>query len=150
MTIEKEVHETLRRAKLSVPELADRLGVQEFYLYKMSNPADNGADFKLKLAVPLMRATKDYRILKRLNQACGYLPPVRMPRAPRDKTEDGALVSAYQKTCHDAVDALIGYMDDPANTDRQAALQEALRDVMSHSAGIHKRVDHAAQLDLGL
>ena len=147
-TLEELVYETVHRAREPVPVLADQLGISANYLYKMGIPHENGADFKLKHAVPLMQETKNYKILRKMNQLCGFLPPVKMPRVARNKTEDAALVAEYQQVCHRAVTALMAYLEDPQNPEKGERVIDALQEVASHSIGVSKRVQHDRQLGL--
>lgn len=147
-TLEELIYETIHRAREPVPVLADKLGISANYLYKMGIPHENGADFKLKHAVPLMQETKNYKLLKKINQLCGFLPPVKVPRVARNKTEDAALVAEYQQVCHQAVNALMAYLEDPQNQEKCDQVIDALQDVASHSIGVSKRVEHDHQIGL--
>lgn len=148
ITLQELVYETVHRAPEPVPVLADKLGISANYLYKMGIPHENGADFKLKHAVPLMQETKNYKILKKMNQLCGFLPPVKVPRVARNKTEDAALVAEYQQVCHQAVNALIDYLEDPRDPETRDRVIESLQEVASHSIGVSKRVQHDSQIGL--
>jgi len=98
-SLAKTVYLTVHQAKYSVEELADRVGCSASMLYRASNPEDQEVDIKLRWLIPLMEATKDYRLLRHLASRLGFIL-VKIPRARRMKPEElakhNAVLAEYQ------------------------------------------------------
>ena len=86
---------TIHGAKLSVPEIADDIGVSTSLLYRYALEGESGAPIPAERIIPLMKATKDYRILQHLASRCGFAL-VHLKRASVMKSKDPAVVNQIQ------------------------------------------------------
>lgn len=142
-------YETLHRGRKTIEEISTQTGISKSSLYRYGLPVESsGLDIPLRKLVPIMKAAGNYSILKILNTSCGFLP-VRVPRAARCKLDDEKMVSRYQRTCNDAVNRLLQFLEKPT-VNTHNALNIALDDVASQSMGIKKRAATWQQTELAL
>jgi len=90
-SIAAAIYETIHKSKLSIDELADEIGCSPSLLYKISN-INEPVELKLSRLIPLMRATKNYSILKHLAHRSGFIL-VKVPRARKMQQDDLAQCS---------------------------------------------------------
>jgi len=147
--LDEATYKTIHRSKKNVKTIALETGIKAGTLYVYGMPSEsNGRDIPLSKLIPIMKIANRYDILKVLNSACGFLM-VRVPRSARNKKDESAMISDYQKLCAETVNALIRYMDNPTRNNCKNVLHY-LQEVMSESAGIEKRVRAHNQLELEL
>jgi len=91
-TIIKELYETVRRSDKSVADLADSIGMGESHLYKATTPGEAGCNFPLQKLIPLMKETRDYRVLQRIARLCDFI----LVKVPRSKKFDLRKIGDYQ------------------------------------------------------
>ena len=140
-TVEGEIHATAYNSGKTIAELADDIGINEMYLYKMLSTGT----LKIKHLKPLMKSCKDFRTLKHLCHINGFLC-VRLPRVSKSKKEDNQMVNDYQKLTTTTVSLLMVYLEKPSQTNK-ATLLYALNSVAENSIGIRKRVQIGNQLE---
>jgi hypothetical protein len=138
-TLDQVVAETVRKHRGGVEELADFLGKSASYLYRVSNPFDEGAPLPLKYAIPLMEHTKDYSLLKHIATRLGFLC-IRLPRIKKAREEEIAL---YQRRQSAAISALLSHF---AGEKSQDETLEAIRLEMESAAGFAKAIESEPML----
>lgn len=112
-TIEELIHEAVHAGPLPAKQLCDKMGVKYFTLMRQVNPTDDASSFPLKQLIGLMEAQKDFRILEKLNAACGFLPPVRPPRGFKSPGDQRIWLTQYQKDYSDMISLLYAFLAEP-------------------------------------
>jgi hypothetical protein len=135
-TLDQVVAETVRKHRGGVEELADFLGKSASYLYRVSNPFDEGAPLPLKYAIPLMEHTKDYSLLKHIALRCGFLC-VKIPRVRSAKETE---IGLYQKCQVEATQSVIAFFRKEKSVDETL---DAIRKELEAAAGFLKAIEAA-------
>ncbi len=141
MELKKVLYKTIHRAKESVEELADHLGISSSLLYRAGNPNDDAARFPLEKAIPLMEKTKDYSILHHLARRTGHVV-FKIPKAAARSVET---LNEFQKTFAVCMDSLLDFYRGNATKEETIGKLDAL---ISAAAGHRKAVEKADQPDL--
>ena len=141
-TLSKKVYTTIHRGKLSVDELADRIGCSSSLLYKAASP-DDPVDLKLNWLIPLMEATKNYSMLHHLANRLGFVC-VRIGRSRRMKPEE---VAAHQSKLAEYQHAITKFITGQIEKDE---CLEIVNDTLTQIAGARKMVEAGSQLELEL
>ena len=72
--IKSILYETIHRNKKTVEQIADEIGISANYLYRSGLPLEeSGVKFPVDYLTPLMKTTKNYRILEHIAYLCGFL-----------------------------------------------------------------------------
>ena len=150
-TIKNLLYETIHRGKKPVEQIADEMGISANYLYRAGMPLDgSGVKFPLEYLVPLMKTTRNYKILKHLARLCGFIL-VREPRFRGYKGDEIDLVDDYQHTATKAVHALKLFLNEPTLANYKRT-NEALNEVLEQSAKAQryctKKISGQLELDL--
>jgi len=135
MEIKKLLYKTIHRAKLSVDELADLLGVSSSTLYRCGNPNDESARFPLERVIPLMEATKDYSILHHLARRTGHVV-FKIPRAAARSQEKLHEFQVAFTTCFSAL--LSFYKDEISKEDTIAKIDALISAAAAHRRDVEK------------
>ncbi len=143
MELKKVLYATIHRAKESVEELADHLGISSSMLYRAGNPNDDGARFPLEKVIPLMEKTKDYSILHHLARRTGHVV-FKIPKAAAKSVET---LNEFQKIFTTCLDTLLDFYNGKATKEEAIGRIDAL---ISAAAGHRKAVEKAHQPDLGI
>lgn len=151
-TIKNILYSTIHRNKKTVAEIADETGISASYLYRAGLPLDeSGVKFPIDYAIPLMKATKDYSLLKHITHLCGFIL-VKVPSFTNSKMDDIDIVDSYQYATLDAVKRLKDFLNDPSAIN-YAAVDNALQNVMSRSVSAQKycgkKLSGQIEMDLG-
>jgi len=125
---------TIHKSNLSVEELAAQIGVSASLLYKMANPQDDSADFKLRHLVPLMLATSNFSILHTLANLCGFV----CVKIPRGRKWNPKRIAVMGRAFQDCICAVSDYCDDEINSD-EALVQ--INGAMVEAAAAKKMVE---------
>ncbi|WP_337872907.1 phage regulatory CII family protein [Ignavibacterium sp.] len=150
-SIKTILYGTIHRNKKSVEQIADEIGISANYLYRAGLPLDeSGVKFPVDYLVPLMKTTKNYRIIEHIAFLCGFLL-VREPRVGSKGTDKTELVSDYQEITIEAVRCLKKFLDKPTQSNYDEVIQ-ALQTVMTKSAEAKKYCNkqYQGQLELEL
>lgn len=102
------VYKTVHRRKMSVEEIADRIGVSPSLLYRTANPNDTSAKFALERLLPLMETTRDFSILRHLAARAGFAL-FRIPA--RLKVSRPADLLRFQRISNSCVAALLSFSE---------------------------------------
>ncbi len=137
---------TVHGSKLSVPEIADRLGISASYLYRCCLEGESGVRFPIELLLPLMQATNDYRLLEHLNARAGRIS-VRLPRVRRLKLRDPRAVNQIQQHFNAVMAAVLKFFDDP-DPELLPEVEGGLHEHMCETAALKKAVRDFRQRDL--
>jgi len=111
-TLKSSLYVTVHGAEKSVEQLADEIGVSASYLYRACLDGESGCRFPLDLLLPLMQATKDYRVLEHLNARAGKLT-VDSPRVGRLKKRDPQTLNQISGNFAAVMAKLIEFFDEP-------------------------------------
>jgi len=142
--IQTAVYKTIHQGKLNIPELADAWGLTENSLYKMGLE-DSQLVTAIKRVISLVMLQGKDDIVTAMNLRVGRLS-IKIPRVPKNKQEETALIADYQQKANDVVAALIQFFGDPTPEHRDLLI-EKLTDITQFSMGIQKRVGNGNQLD---
>ncbi len=137
--MESIVYRLIREGKYNIKQLADRLGVSENYLYKMSLPEWNDAycDVPFRKLLAIAKHQGEIVLARWIAREFGGVF-VKLPRVAKDRRDENAMVNDYQEVTNHAAKEMMDYFDKPSEEGRRAVIA-ALDDVMSKSAGIRKR-----------
>jgi len=146
--IKSKIYQTIHRNKKPIDQIADEMGISCESLYRYALPSPSGSDIPLKRLIPLMKAAKDYGILKHIAGICGFVL-VKIPRYRASKGDSNDVVSNYQNVSAEAVNDLIKFFKMPTMPNYEK-VKESLDTVMEQSIGARKYIDkeHAGQIDL--
>ena len=150
-TIKSLLYETIHRSKKQVAQIADESGISANYLYRAGLPLDeSGVKFPVEYLVALMKATKNYSLLKHLAGLCGFVL-VKEPRYKGYKGDEIDLVNEYQDATTAAVRSLKLFLEQPGMKTYQLA-KESLDKVMEQTVGAkkyaHKKASGQLEFDL--
>lgn len=143
MELKKVLYKTIHRAKESVEELADHLGISSSMLYRCGNPNDDNARFPLDKVIPLMEKTKDYSILHHLARRTGHVV-FKIPRAAARTQER---LNDFQVAFTACFSALLDFYKDKITKEETIAKIDAL---ISAAAAHRRDVEKAGQGKLEL
>ena len=145
--LRKILYVSVHRSKKSVAQIADELGISENYLYRLvSLSEDSPLNFPLHLAVPLMKSTKKYELLRYIAAECGFICS-RVPRMPRNRLEESDLIYFYQNQGIRASEKLLKFVRHQTEENRKAAFVEIHKE-LEQSVGILKRLENWGQFKL--
>jgi len=145
------LYKTIHRNTKTVNMLADETGISASYLYRAGLPEDqSGVKFPIEYLIPLMKATKDYSVLKHIAKTCGFLL-VKVPRVTGAKKEEIDVVEQYQDCTTKALRCLREFFNEPTQ-DNFDKIDSALYEVMQESATTQKYVkkSFSGQLEMEL
>lgn len=146
-SIKELLYKTIHRNAKSAAQLADEIGISYSYLCRAGLPADeSGVKFPLENLVPLMKAARDYSVLKHLNMLCGFLI-VKAPRGFRDKLEEADAVNHYTSLYTAAMKSIMDFFRNSSPAKMESATS-ALRDVMEYSATLSRRIENYKQTEI--
>ncbi len=129
----KVIYKTVHKAKQSVEELADELGLAASTLYRVSNPNDEQARLAIQHTLPLMRITRDYSILRHLASRTGHV----LFKVPRGSIKNIKNLQTFQKTFSACLDAICKFRDGEISQEKCLAL---IDDHLSETAGLRRDV----------
>ena len=94
-TLKNTIQITLLRNTKTVAQIADEVGRSENSLYRYGIEGESGSEMPVSLLIPIMKATKNFSILKYIAQMCGFIL-VKIPRVKNSKKDELELVDSYQ------------------------------------------------------
>lgn len=146
----KIIYETIHRNKKTIGQIADEMGVSSNTLYRYCLEGESGADLPLRRLIPLMKSTKNYKILKYIATVCGFIL-VRPPKAGLLPKDEYDLTSEYQDVTLKACKAMNDFFKKP-DQDNYSSVQNALLEVMEKSATATKYVEKrfSGQMEMNL
>jgi len=98
-TIKSILYSTIHRNNKTIDQLADELGISSNTLYRNCLEGESGSEMPMSRLVPLMKATKNYDLLKHIAHLCGFVV-VKIPRVAFTKEEEIDIINEYQNaTC---------------------------------------------------
>ena len=148
--IKSILYETIHRNKKTVEQIADEIGISANYLYRSGLPLEeSGVKFPVDYLTPLMKTTKNYRILEHIAYLCGFLL-VKEQRAVA-KTDTTEMINEYQESTINAARSLKKFLDKPTQSNYEKVI-EALQVVMVKSVGAKKYCNkhYIGQLEMEL
>ncbi len=138
-TLDSVIRKTIHSGKITVEEMADLLGCSHNLLYKIA--ADENVDLQVKRLIPLMSATKDYRILHYIANRLGFAA-IKIPGAKAGKPEN---INELQRNLNVAATSIIDFFDGKIEAeDALESINRGIRDL----AGYRKTVEKGRQMDL--
>lgn len=137
MNLQSKLYTTVHGSDRSVEQVADELGISTSYLYKAAQE-DSGCRFPLELLIPLMRATRDERVLDHL---CHRMDSVRvkLKRVRKLKHCDATAVNQVQQRFSAAMSLVLQFLEDPDPKELPAVV-EALRTHLADAASLERAV----------
>ncbi len=147
-TLKTELYQTVHNSRLSVEELAELLNVSTSYLYRSVLEGESGCRFPVELLLPLMRATKDYRVLEYLNSRCDRVT-AKLPRVARlKKLEPREASKIQERFCRMWAD-VIAFVENPS-AGSLPALMTAMHKHLCDMASVRLSVQDIKQRELDL
>lgn len=150
-SIKTILYQTIHRNKKSVEQIADEIGISANYLYRAGMPLDeSGVKFPIEYLIPLMKTTKNYKLLEHIAFLCGFLL-IKEPRIRTPKSDYYDLMIDYQQVTTNALNLLKKFFDD-TNQENYEQLINALQNVMVKSAEAKKYCNkhYTGQLEMEL
>jgi hypothetical protein len=133
------LYKMVHRNKKPLMAIADETGISANYLVRTALPIDeSGARFPLDNLITLVKATKDYSILKHLANLCGFLI-VKIPNYNAYKSDGIDLINTYQGYTCDAVKALRNFLNFPDKESYQK-VTDSLTRVMEQNVTTQKYI----------
>jgi len=127
--------------------IAEELGISYNYLRRSVLDGPSGCNFPLRLLIPLMKATKNYKPLKHLANACGYLL-VKMPTGWKRRKDPYLTIQNYQKHFTEVVKALIDFFDKPSYHNGQRVIAVLLNHMEETAAWQWRCKKNVNQMEL--
>ena len=148
-TLEEILHKVIHHdPQFSLAQLAEELGVQEHVLYEWANP-NQKRQFPLSRLLPLMRITKNTRMVERLAAQVG-LVVFRLRKKGKGKLENAEDLLGYLQTFSELLKVLIEAFKSGGRLDKKTTLQE-IDKFMATLAGLRQDVENMNdQIELGL
>lgn len=132
------LHRTIHEADKSVEQLAFECRVSPSYLYRACLEGESGCRFPLDLALPLMRATGDYRLLDYLVSECDRAT-VKLPRVRRLKRKDPQVINEIAGNFNGAMSGVLEFFARP-DRQKRTAIQQALHGHLCEVISLMKAV----------
>lgn len=147
-SLNEVLHETFHRSKKKPQEIADELGVSYNYLARAVLEGPSGCNFPLRLLVPLMKATRNFGVLKKLAHLCGFMV-VPLPKGIRKLGDAHSDLRRYQKRFAGLLEELVDFVDCPSQA-KYRHLNERLLEHMQETEWWRRRCQANAvnQLEL--
>ncbi len=139
-TLTETLHETFHRNKKKPYEIAEEMGQSYNHMARMVLDTDSGCNFPERLLVPLMKTTKNYSYLVRLNEICGFLPPVKYPKGIKKFKDQDRQVNDYQKDFAETITTLLDFINNPTS-EKYKSLNSKLLNHMSETEYWRKRCE---------
>ena len=111
-TIKSILYSTIHRYNKTIDQLADELGISSNTLYRNCLEGESGSEMPMSRLVPLMKATKNYDLLKHIAHLCGFIV-VKIPRVAFTKKEEIDVVDEYQNATCNSVTLLKDFFNKP-------------------------------------
>lgn len=149
-SIKSILYATVHRNKKTIDQIADEIGISSNSLYKYGYEGEAGVDMPLSRLVPLMKATKNYSLLKHIAHLCGFVC-VAIPKVTMTKKDELDIIDDYQEATVSSIKLLKTFFNEPTEENFNEA-KNALLKVMEKCAQNGKYIDRkiTAQLDLEL
>jgi len=138
--------ELCHNGPVSVPELGDLQGVEEWTVHQKAN-RDNDVYFPAEWLAVFMNAQKNYDFLHKTASECGFIL-VDVPPALKKKMEAEELREYLEDACFEAQKSLRDHHRDTQSLDKQAAAQKALKHLLKAGATCSKQVERNGQIGL--
>lgn len=128
-------------------ESADHVNRSYNYLYRIAN-LNEDVPCPIEIAIPIMKFKNNFELLEAIAWECGFVV-YKIPFAKIKKGDEQKMASDYQAATVHAVQALLKFVEEP-NEARYDIVSNALKSVISESAGIKKYIDkkHSRQEEL--
>ncbi len=147
-TLKTELYQTVHKARLSVEQLAELLNVSASYLYRSVLEGDSGCRFPVDLLLPLMHATKDFRVLDLLNRRCDRVT-AKLPRIRKAKTNATLVAGEVQRNFSTLMVEILQYFAEPDEA-KVAEIEERIHAHVGEMLTLRKAVQTYKQRELEL
>lgn len=150
ISLKTAIYITIHRNNKSIDQLADEIGKSSNSLYRYCLEGESGAEMPISLLVPLMKATKNFSILKHLAQLCGFVL-VKVPKVGVNKKEELEIIDDYQTATVNALKFLKDFLTKPTE-ENYTSLNNSLIQVMELTSSNQKYAEKklSGQLDMSL
>jgi len=138
-TLIEILHETFHRSKKTPYEIAEEMGEDYNYLCRSVLSTPSGVNFPIKWLIPLMKITKNYNVLHRIANICGFLL-VKVPKGVAKFKDTDRQVNEYQKHFAESISALLDFINNP-NTKTYDVVNIKLLDHLSETVYWRKRCE---------
>lgn len=147
-TLKTELYQTVHNARLSVDQIAEFLNVSASYLYRSVLEGESGCRFPLDLLLPLMHATKDFRVLELLNQRCDRVT-AKLPRVRKAKADGSVVISEVQRDFATLMVEILTYFNEPDEA-KVSEIEERIHAHVGEMLTLRKAVQTYKQRELDL
>lgn len=138
-TIIRNLYDTCHRSKKDLYQISEEMGIGYTYLSRAVLDSPSGVNFPLKWLIPLMKATKNYSVLHRIANLCGFLL-VRLPRGAAKFKKMDRQVNDYQKEFTTVISSLFEFINNPTE-EKLKTVNENLLDHMRETEYWRKRCE---------
>jgi hypothetical protein len=144
------IHSTIHTRNKTVDEIADEIGVASSTLSRYALEGESGSEMPVSRMIPLMKATRDYRLLKHICSVLGFAC-VKVPNVAINKKDEIDIIDDYQTATAVSVKLLKDFFNNP-NATTYSKAKDSLQLVMESCASNSKYIDKklSSQLDLEL
>lgn len=149
-TIKTILYNTLHRNKKTIDQIADEIGRSTNAVYRYCLEGESGSEVPVSLLVPIMKATKNFSLLKHIAHLCGFVC-VKIPRVSLNKKDEIDIIDNYQHATVTSIKLLKEFFSNPTQETFNKA-KESLTDVMEECASNSKYIDKklSGQLEMEL
>lgn len=149
-TVKTLLYSTMHRNHKTIDQIADEVGKSSNSLYRYCLEGESGAEMPISLLIPIMKATKNYSLLKHIASLCGFIC-VKVPKVAVNKKAELDIIDDYQETTITSVKALKEFFNNPTEENYNKA-SGWLYEVMEHCASNSKYIDKklSGQLEMEL
>lgn len=144
------IYTTIHRNHKTIDQIADEVGRSSNSLYRYGLEGESGAELPVSLLLPLMKATKNFSILKHIAQMCGFVL-VKTPRVGINKKDEVEILDEYQTATVNALKFLKDFLSKPSQ-ESYTSLNNSLIEVMELTSSNQKYAEKklSGQLDMDL
>lgn len=149
-TIKMILYNTLHRNHKTIDQIADEVGKSSNSLYRYCLEGESGSEMPISLLVPIMKATKNFLLIKHIAGLCGFIC-VKIPKVAINKKNEIDIIDEYQQATIASIKSLKEFFNSPTETNYNKA-KDTLREVMEHCASNSKYIDKklSGQLEMEL
>lgn len=145
-SLQTTLYQAVHGNKLSVDELADRIGIGPSSLYRAVLEGDSGCKFDVQWLLPLMEATGDFAPLDLLCHRSNSVR-VRLPRAKRWKSLDPKAAVELQQSFADLMTLLLAFLSS-RDDEKREELETDVHGLVAELLGLRKALATFEQLEL--
>jgi len=131
---------------VSVPELGDLMGVEEWTVHQKAN-RDNNVYFPAEWLAQFMTAQENYDFLYKLGADCGKIV-IDIPPSLKKAMDAEELRLYLEESALEAVKHLREHHKEPESLDKQRAAQQSLKGLMKAASTASKQVGRNGQIGL--